>query len=203
MPVLEGREAAATMERNDLTYTVSEILTDGLHADETLAGPDLDLSPTDTPIKGSLHLRMDLTRDDTHVTVQGSINGEATRQCVRCLKEFVDPLALRFSADFVKKQAKGRKPARPASGGASEPESAGDVGEDTYEYVGDEIDLIPMLREQVILAEPMHPLCREECLGICPVCGRDRNLAPCECKEASEGNLAEKIRLAQRSVKRS
>jgi uncharacterized protein len=60
-----------------------------------------------------------------------------------------------------------------------------------------------MLREQVILAEPMHPLCREECLGICPVCGRDRNLAPCECKEASEGNLAEKIRLAQRSVKRS
>lgn len=203
MTLVLERLGAATMERNDLTYTVSEILADGLHVDETLAGPDLDLSPTDTPIKGTLHLRMDLTRDDAQVTVQGSISGDAIRQCVRCLKEFADPLAVHFSTDFVKKQAKGRKPARPASGGASGPESAGDIGEDTYEYVGDDIDLVPMLREQVILAEPMHPLCREECLGICPVCGRDRNLAPCDCKEASEGNLAERIRLAQRSVKRS
>lgn len=200
--VLE-RLGAATMERNDLTYTVSEILADGLHVDERLAGTALDLNPADTPITGALHLRMDLSRDDAHVSVQGSITGEATRQCVRCLKEFVDPLAVLFSADYVKKQTKGRKPARQASAGASEPEAAGDVVEDAYEYVGDEIDLVPMLREQVILAEPMHPLCREECLGLCPVCGRDRNLAACGCKEPSEGNLAEKIRSAQRSVKRS
>jgi uncharacterized protein len=191
------------MERNDLTYTVSEILADGLHVDETLAGSDLDLSWSDTPITGMLSLRMDLSRDDAHVSVQGSITGETTRQCVRCLKEFVDPLAVRFSADYVKKQAKGRKQGRQASGGAPEPETAGDVVEDVYGYVGDEIDLVPMLREQVILAEPMHALCREDCLGLCPVCGRDRSLAPCGCKETSEGNLAEKIRSAQRSVKRS
>lgn len=202
MPVLD-RQGAATMERNDLTYTVSEILAEGLHVDETLAGTDLDLSQGDTPITGALHLRMDLSRDDAHVSVQGSITGGATRQCVRCLKEFVDTLAVRFSADYVKKQAKGRKPARQASGGASEPEAAGDAMEDAYEYAGDEIDLVPMLREQVILAEPMHPLCREDCLGLCPVCGRDRNLAPCGCKEPGEGNLAEKIRSAQRSLKRS
>lgn len=202
MPMWESL-GAATMERKDLTYTVSEILSDGLHVDEILAAAVLDLSQDDTPLTGALQLRMDLSRDDAHVSVQGSIVGEATRQCVRCLNEFVDPVAVLFSADYVKKQTKGRKPARQASGSASEPEAAGDVVEEAYEYVGDEIDLVPMLREQVILAEPMHALCREECLGLCPVCGKDRNLAPCGCKAPSEGNLAEKIRSAQRSLKRS
>ncbi|MGE3154642.1 MAG: DUF177 domain-containing protein [Nitrospiraceae bacterium] len=202
MPVLE-RVGSATMERNDLTYTVSEILADGLHVDETLTGTDLDLSQGDTPITGALHLRMDLSLDDAHVSVQGTITGETTRQCVRCLKEFIDPLAVRFAADYFKKQAKGRKLTRQASGDTSEPEATGGASEDAYEYSGDEIDLVPMLREQVILAEPMHPLCREECLGLCPVCGRDRNMGACGCHEPSEGNLAEKIRSAQRSLKRS
>jgi uncharacterized protein len=43
-----------------------------------------------------------------------------------------------------------------------------------------------MLREQVILDAPMQPLCREECQGLCPVCGQDRNERRCDCREQEQ-----------------
>ncbi len=46
---------------------------------------------------------------------------------------------------------------------------------------GDQIDLAPAVREYVLIELPDGPLCRDDCAGICPECGADRNEAPCEC----------------------
>jgi uncharacterized protein len=46
------------------------------------------------------------------------------------------------------------------------------------------LSLCEAVRQQVILAEPMQPLCREDCAGLCPVCGMDRNGGPCRCSGA-------------------
>jgi uncharacterized protein len=43
------------------------------------------------------------------------------------------------------------------------------------------IDLAPAVREELILAVPAFALCREDCRGLCPRCGRDLNSGPCEC----------------------
>jgi uncharacterized protein len=51
------------------------------------------------------------------------------------------------------------------------------------ELVGDELDTRPVVLEQVQLGLPAHPLCREDCAGLCPACGRNRNLGPCGCQE--------------------
>jgi uncharacterized protein len=48
-------------------------------------------------------------------------------------------------------------------------------------YRDDQIDLIELLREQFYLALPMKPLCREDCRGLCPQCGVNRNTGTCEC----------------------
>jgi uncharacterized protein len=53
---------------------------------------------------------------------------------------------------------------------------------DLYGYDGEEIDLTPLFRDQVVLAVPFAPLCGEDCKGLCPQCGVDRNLETCECK---------------------
>jgi uncharacterized protein len=45
-----------------------------------------------------------------------------------------------------------------------------------------QIDLTEMLRQNVLLALPMVTLCQEDCKGLCPQCGHDLNLGPCECK---------------------
>ena len=52
-------------------------------------------------------------------------------------------------------------------------------------YDGDEVDVAPIAEERVQMAIPMKPLCREDCQGICPSCGADRNAAPCECAPES------------------
>lgn len=58
--------------------------------------------------------------------------------------------------------------------------------------VDDEVlDLGPVLEEQVQLNVPMRPLCREECRGLCPTCGADRNDGDCGCRdEASDPRWA-------------
>ena len=44
------------------------------------------------------------------------------------------------------------------------------------------MELEDILREQVLLLLPMQRVCREDCKGICPICGKDRNEAECHCK---------------------
>ena len=52
---------------------------------------------------------------------------------------------------------------------------------DAFPIEGDQLDLAPMTRELVLLALPDAPLCRDDCAGICAVCGNDRNVEPCDC----------------------
>jgi uncharacterized protein len=49
-------------------------------------------------------------------------------------------------------------------------------------YVGDGLDLGDVLREQLVLALPYKVVCREDCKGLCPHCGKDLNAGPCDCK---------------------
>lgn len=45
-----------------------------------------------------------------------------------------------------------------------------------------EVELGPMVREELILAVPEYVLCREDCRGLCPRCGKDLNEGPCDCR---------------------
>src|SRR3954449_3387501 len=52
-------------------------------------------------------------------------------------------------------------------------------GEETYPLRGDQLDLAPLARDAVLLELPQAPLCKEDCLGLCPVCGANRNESDC------------------------
>lgn len=52
---------------------------------------------------------------------------------------------------------------------------------DAFAIVGDQIDLVPMVRETVLLELPDAPICRPDCAGLCPQCGVDRNTVTCDC----------------------
>jgi uncharacterized protein len=53
--------------------------------------------------------------------------------------------------------------------------------EDAYPLSGDKLDLEPLARDAVLLDLPLAPLCTEACLGLCPRCGANWNLAACDC----------------------
>lgn len=120
-------------------------------------------------------LGADVQKDKDKVRIVGRLTAELELPCSRCLEPFrvfVDaPLDLLFM---------------PAS---AEPAAAGDedrqLGEDDANasfYEDETIDLAQMMREQFYLALPMKPLCREDCQGLCPVCGVNRNVTTCSCQ---------------------
>jgi uncharacterized protein len=58
----------------------------------------------------------------------------------------------------------------------------GGDGEETYPLADDDVDLEPLVRDAVLLELPQAPLCRPDCLGLCPTCGANRNEEPCRCE---------------------
>jgi uncharacterized protein len=106
------------------------------------------------------------------IRINGRLQVRMTSECDRCL----EPAAFEIDAPFDLFY-------RPAEEVQGEEEVEIDAGETEIAfYEGDGIELKDVLREYVLLAMPMQRLCREVCRGICPVCGRNRNLAPCGCE---------------------
>jgi DUF177 domain-containing protein len=48
-----------------------------------------------------------------------------------------------------------------------------------------DLHLADLIRQYLLLAVPMHPLCREDCKGLCPQCGRNLNNGGCTCNTES------------------
>ncbi len=61
------------------------------------------------------------------------------------------------------------------------PTGGTDQDEEAYPLTGDELDLEPLARDAVLLELPLAPLCREDCAGLCPTCGANRNTETCDC----------------------
>jgi uncharacterized protein len=93
--------------------------------------------------------------------------------CDRCLEPTVVALEADFSLLY-----------RPA---ALSPDRAEVLLEDSEAevgfYEGEGLELGDVLREEILLLLPMQRVCREDCKGICPVCGQNRNQADCQCRE--------------------
>lgn len=71
------------------------------------------------------------------------------------------------------------------------PAGGTDRDEEAYPLDGDELDLEPLARDAVLLDLPLAPLCQPDCLGLCPQCGTNWNLAPCTCRPATDPRWAD------------
>lgn len=144
-------------------------------ADLESAGVEIDRSVTvSTPLKaeGSAQL---LSHSLGEVRVAGRLEVTLTAVCDRCLESTVLPIRKTFDLVYV--------PAGEVGGGETEvDEAAIEVGF----YEGSGIELNDVLREVVLLALPMQLTCGEDCKGICPVCGQNRNQASCSCETKAE-----------------
>jgi uncharacterized protein len=101
---------------------------------------------------------------------RGTIEGEVTGQCARCLEMYLFPFTRQFSAALT-----------PPAVTEREKELSPEELEFSF-YTGDEIDVSALVQEQILLTLPSRPLCREDCKGLCAQCGTNLNLQPCECR---------------------
>ena len=116
-----------------------------------------------------------LTFSDPDFVLHGGLSWEQTVSCNRCLK----PVKLATTADLdlvliERARASSKEPA-----GAETVLAEADLG--VLEVQGDWFESRPLVLEQVALGVPMKPLCREDCQGLCAVCGADRNETSCDC----------------------
>ena len=188
-----------------LTPLVSDITATGLSLIGDVTAEELALAETDAVLRGPVSVSLDLMKADDMIAVTGVLEGTVVRQCVRCLKEYDDAVAFSVHAAFAREGKESKVVARQPKAGEprkgrpvapkTEPDvEAEDEGDDRYFYQGDHIELAPMLREHIILASPMQPLCRENCAGLCARCGKDLNEGPCQCPAEAPSTAIRVIR---------
>lgn len=115
--------------------------------------PDLDV----TGFSGSVHI----SRTPQGLLFEGNFKGAIPAECVRCLEPFVQYLDVTFEEVYAYKTQ-------------TFTESGLYVPEDGN------IDLAPVVREYLLLDNPIKPLCKPDCQGLCVICGENLNTGTCE-----------------------
>jgi uncharacterized metal-binding protein YceD (DUF177 family) len=123
------------------------------------------------PDGAGLTLKARLEESGDSYLLRGDLRGTLVTPCARCL----EPAAVALDIPII------------VSYEESDEEEDDDADDDEEGevrfFTGGEIDLGPELRDEIILAMPIGPLCRPDCAGICSVCGGNRNATPCDCEE--------------------
>jgi uncharacterized protein len=160
-----------------LIVEISRIPPEGIDLDSELTPGEVHVEGEDTfELLPGGHLEAHVEKgDEDSVHVRGHLSARLQMQCGRCLEPFVFPVDQALDLFYLPQRA------------APQPEEEEEVELADRDmviayYRGGRLDLGDMMREQLFLGIPMKRLCRESCAGLCPSCGANRNVTPCECK---------------------
>jgi uncharacterized protein len=112
----------------------------------------------DPPVWGEV----ELVRTDRGIFLRGTLKSTFRAVCSRCLNAFDYPVTQSIEEEYLSR----------AEEGAFKIEGHG------------EVDLSEAVRQYLLLAVPMKPLCKEGCAGLCPRCGHNLNVGPCQCPKS-------------------
>ncbi len=115
--------------------------------------------------------KCNLLRTQRSILVKCSLNTEVELTCSRCLRQFRHPLKIKFEEEFL--------PTLDILSGTPLPPP-----EESGAFTIDEqhnLDLTEAVRQYALLAIPMKALCKKDCAGLCPTCGKNLNEGKCKC----------------------
>lgn len=175
---------------NDLTFNVAQLLKESLGATRKLeiSTPVLTLSdetydPEDPAVveAQSVEGNVKVTRLAEDLLVQGSVGAEVPLVCSRCLESFTIPVTATLEEKYQPSVDvyTGRPLVRA--------EMVADDGVFSIS-ASHEMDLVEPVRQSLLVALPIRPLCREDCAGLCPQCGKNLNEGPCDCEPDDSDN---------------
>jgi uncharacterized protein len=117
--------------------------------------------------------------------LRGTLAGKITIPCGRCLEPAPVEVESVLAVSFIERD----------EDSAEDDEAQDDVV--CFEH--GVVDIGVPIRDEILLAVPMTPICRTDCAGICPVCGGNRNVTPCDCEkpapEKSKFGMLAKLKL--------
>jgi uncharacterized protein len=147
----------------------------GARRPERRVGPIPGLSVTGSEVVPGADVGIDAVLEviSGGIVIAGTVTAPWRGECRRCLRPVLGDLAVDVREIY-----------EPRRGIRAEAASI-EAEEETYPLVGDQLDLMPLARDAVLLNLPNVPLCREDCAGLCPQCGADRNEGDCACRQPS------------------
>ena len=110
------------------------------------------------PLNGAIRLQ----RTNRGIWVRGRIAAALRRSCARCLEPYVEEVSIGINEEFL--------PSIDADTGLPLAQEAGADSPRIDEH--HEVELDAVLHDELLLTEPMHPLCRPDCAGLCADCGQ-------------------------------
>ncbi len=161
-----------------MKITVSKIPEEGIEVHSSENAEGLDISPSDLILDDDVYIDAVISREGRIFFVDGTIKTVLRLTCSRCGRDSSYPLDTVFHCHE-----------EPLTGASIEVEMSLKKGDmDIDHYAGDEIEINTLFREQVLLAIPMHPLCKPDCLGLCHRCGQNLNVKKCDCPQEEVTN---------------
>lgn len=124
-----------------------------------------------------------LSRTTPGFLLQLDLAYEQTLSCTRCLGPVRTPVRSRIDLHVVVGEGEWEEAARDERQLAEQ-----DLG--LLVLPGPLLDTRPIVMEEIQLDVPMKTLCRDDCLGLCVICGADLNAGPCDCRPASDPRWA-------------
>nr|HEX4313212.1 DUF177 domain-containing protein [Kofleriaceae bacterium] len=154
----------------------------GLPMRDALGAPDED------PQAGGGVAELDLYAEGSHGFAAGTFKGFVTVACSRCIEPVRLDIDDKVRITFMPAAEMPADDDEPATG--EDGKQLADEDLDLFPFDGERIDLEPFLREELVLAIPYAPLCKEDCKGLCPQCGADWNTETCACEKPVDPRLA-------------
>ncbi|MGL6015219.1 MAG: YceD family protein [Selenomonadaceae bacterium] len=159
--ILASDENVGTAIPFAFTAVADEI--DAVHQSYTIEGP--------VEIKGSVMNTGRVYR------VEGMLSCKKAFQCDRCLENFVQQQQHSFTEDYKR--------------GTEEETDDADEEQDVSYFDGDVIDIADLIRDTILVAQPLNNICSPACRGLCMVCGVNLNQSECGCnREITDPRLA-------------
>ena len=119
---------------------------------------------SDVELAGPIDADLRLQRTNRGILARGEIRTSLRRTCARCTDPYVEDVRVAVSEEFL--------PSVDPHTGAPVGVEDGDGPETLRIDEHHEIDLDGVIHDELVLTEPMHPLCRPDCPGLCPECGQ-------------------------------
>lgn len=157
-----------------MVFDIEDITEDGLDFSLKVERDRFKIDQTDCSLCQDVSIEGTLRNVSRDIYLSGQIKTEVLMSCARCLEPVRNLVDCEISVKFV------------PQGKAPKLKSETELREDDIDsehYTDNKVDITQSVRDQILLAAPLVCLCKRDCLGLCPECGKNLNEGPCGCKK--------------------
>ena len=149
---------------------IKELEVGPLALDLEVGEADLDFDSSEILVLGKIRVTLTADRQLREIRIRGQFQVNVELPCSRCLEPVRFPVVAQFDQFYESEH--------PLEGEIELQEKDTEISF----FSGDFIEVSDIVREQILLALPVKPICEEACKGLCPHCGKNRNQEACSCE---------------------